>query len=163
MIGTVSSEFLPPVHRESHSRGAAGIADQAAGVVKVARLNLQRIRARHDDQLDVLGEPGDVSLEEAVEHHAQPVYRSVQRRLGGSLERAASAVGRKHVDPLCPQLDGVRDRRVVQDRAVNQAPFPDGNRGKQSWDRGCRAHRVHRRTSGKQHLARPDDVERQHV
>jgi hypothetical protein len=155
--------FLRAGHRESQSRGATGIADQAAGVVKVAWLDLQRIWARQDDQLDVLGEAGDVSLETAVEHHAESVNRGIQRRLRGPLEGAAAAVGRQDVDPLRPQLDGVRDRRVVQDRAVDQAAFTDWNRGKQSWDRCGRADRVHGRAGGQQHLAPLDHVERQNV
>ena len=159
----MSRGFLRARHRESQPRGTAGISDQAARLLEVARLDLQRIWGRQDDQLDVLGVAGDVSLETDVEHHAQPVNRCVQCRLGGLLEWAASAGGGEHIDPLCAQLDGVRDRRVVQDPAVDQAPFPDWNRGKQSRDRRGRADGVHRRTSGQQHLAPLDHVERQHV
>ena len=105
------------------------------------------------DQLSGMGVPVEITLEAGVGEHVDRVHRGLDRAVGRARQAAvARALGGQHVDAFGPERDGVRDRGIVGDPAVDQETAAPGDRRQHPGD--CRGgeHGVGQRAVRQAHL-----------
>jgi hypothetical protein len=136
--------------------------DQRRRLAEVDGLDGERARRRHEVQSSPAGESLDVGLEAAMDEQRHRVEDHGERTPRWFVEIARVAGG-EDVDLVRPELDGMGDRRVVGDAAVDQVHAAPRHRLEDARDGGARRDRVDRRSLGKADLAPAVEVDRDHV
>src|SRR5262245_26791900 len=104
---------------EECTGGGESFADQALRLTEVGRLYVQSVRGRKDDQFGVFRVARKVEPQPAVGQQAQSLHRGAKGAPRGPTGRSARIAGWENEDALRAERDGVRDRCVVDDAAVD--------------------------------------------
>lgn len=94
---------------------------------------------RRDDEFDVVGERGDVVDKSLLDEQRQGVNGGRQRGPGWRLEGAGDTCGQDE-DAVGAECDGLADRGVVCDSAVEEESTVDLDGGEDGWDGRRREH-----------------------
>ena len=99
--------------------GDERVAAQALRVTEVGWLYVQAVRSRKDDQFGVFRVARKVETQPAVGEQTQSLDRGAEGAAMCTAGRSARLAGWENEDALRAKRDGVRDRRVVADAAVD--------------------------------------------
>src|SRR5262249_8139330 len=100
--------------------GGERFADQALRVTEVGRLYVHPVRGRKDDQFGVCRVARKVEPQPTVGEQAQSLDCGAEGAPRRATGRSARLAGWENEDALRAKRDGVRDRCVVDDAAVDQ-------------------------------------------
>jgi hypothetical protein len=121
---------------EEHPGVGQCLRDLPVGLAEVDRRDRQRARRREHDDLGAVLVPRDVGDESAVHEQARSLRRHPQCGTGRRRERAG-VPGGQHVDLSGAERDGLRDRGVVGDAAVDELTAGPAHRWEHARDRGA--------------------------